>query len=324
MKAFTSLLWLLTLMAPFRVSCRTGSTKQAIGDDPLPVRDFHRHLQIEKDTRWKSRVGDVVQIPYRINDAYFNAQQKTEISNYIKTLSVANKVVNLVERTTQTNFIDIVNKSGSCSSQIGETGFIQEMNLNPNGCISESTVHHEFLHAMGLWHEQSRTDRDQYVTIDLTNVPEKNRHNFDIASSSVTLGTPYQYKSVMHYQKGAFAIDRTKPVVISKQPGVTFGGDIRPYKATEEDLTRIRLLYQCKSGARTLSEYNASPCNSDCKCWEGAVGCNGNSDACQVTTDPQPCRRTLEQDVPLFCCSVFQVCLYYLTICIVFHIIFHK
>merc|ERR1711920_191476 len=43
----------------------------------------------------------------------------------------------------------------------------------------------------------------------------------------------------------------------------------------------IRLLYQCVSGPRNLSQYKSNRCTNDCKCWEGASGCNGNNNACQ-------------------------------------------
>ena len=34
------------------------------------------------------------------------------------------------------------------------------------------TVQHEMLHALGFFHEQSRTDRNDFVTINLDNVEE--------------------------------------------------------------------------------------------------------------------------------------------------------
>lgn len=40
----------------------------------------------------------------------------------------------------------------------------QRLSIGKN-CDRLGTVEHEFLHALGFWHEQSRADRDDYVDI---------------------------------------------------------------------------------------------------------------------------------------------------------------
>ena len=68
------------------------------------------------------------------------------------------------------------------------------------------TVEHEFLHALGVHHEQNRPDRDQYVDILWDNMNPKWKSQFSRRDSSEVLGYgPYDYGSVMHYGAGAFA-----------------------------------------------------------------------------------------------------------------------
>ena len=62
-------------------------------------------------------------------------------------------------------------------------------------------VVHEMGHAIGFWHEQSRPDRDTYITVDLNNVNSGDRHNFDKknAADVVTHNINYDVGSIMHY-----------------------------------------------------------------------------------------------------------------------------
>lgn len=49
----------------------------------------------------------------------------------------------------------------------------QDLNLQDSSsgtCMTFDTVVHELLHAVGLYHEQSRYDRDGYITVQYANI----------------------------------------------------------------------------------------------------------------------------------------------------------
>merc|ERR1712168_77562 len=71
--------------------------------------------------------------------------------------------VRFVPRTDQNNFIYIWN-GGGCSSHVGLGGGRQKLSLGP-GCRQKKIIVHELGHAIGLYHEQSRTDRDDYLMV---------------------------------------------------------------------------------------------------------------------------------------------------------------
>ncbi|VDM61831.1 unnamed protein product [Angiostrongylus costaricensis] len=74
-------------------------------------------------------------------------------------------------------------------------------------CVVIQIVQHELLHVIGLWHEHMRYDRDKYVRVNYMNIRPGLGSQFDIISSkySTVFNIPYDYTSVMHYGKTAFA-----------------------------------------------------------------------------------------------------------------------
>ena len=65
--------------------------------------------------------------------------------------------------------------------------------------FQKGTVMHELAHAQGILHEQSRFDRDNYVTIMYENIISSAKKSFDKHRGSVSGGFPYDYGSIMHY-----------------------------------------------------------------------------------------------------------------------------
>ncbi len=95
--------------------------------------------------------------------------------------------------------------SSGCSSSVGRQGGQQFVNLG-SGCTTGNAIH-ETGHTVGLWHEQSRQDRDSFVTIHWDKIQAGLEHNFNQHITDGDDVGAYDYGSIMHYPRDAFSID---------------------------------------------------------------------------------------------------------------------
>jgi hypothetical protein len=107
-----------------------------------------------------------------------------------------------------------------CASSVGRRGGMQEVILGA-GCTAGNCIH-ELGHTVGLWHEQSRADRDEFIEIRTQHIIPNTLHNFlQHIIDGVDLGD-YDYGSIMHYPKNAFSADGSD-TILPKEPGTVIG-----------------------------------------------------------------------------------------------------
>jgi len=128
--------------------------------------------------------------------------------------------VHFVAGTGQGSYLHIKNSTVN-SSYVGMIGVGQTVNIyNWNyGFI----MCHELMHALGLWHEQSRPDRGQFITVNYANIRNtcgsdgisSCAYNFDIRAAAMQ--GEYDFDSVMHYGPYAFS-SNDQPTIVCLPP----------------------------------------------------------------------------------------------------------
>lgn len=229
----------------------------------------------QSSRKWSKKNGQVT-IPYVLEDEDKFPEHTLRYFG-IAIRAVAHVTcVKFVRRTNQFKYVSVrTSFDEDCRSTIGK----KRRNRIWLGKLCKlGDVEHELLHTIGLYHEQSRPDRDNYIKINWDNIREDKKHNFDKCKNCHTQGLPYDLHSLMHYGRTAWSKDGKSRTIDLRDPQSSFNINRMGQKngITELDAAAVNQLYQCPmkpcvecpdscegdSGCRSCSVFTRRTCTS--------------------------------------------------------------
>src|ERR1700730_16456373 len=198
------------------------------------------------------KVGNQYQIPYIITSGSGDLSNlNTAIAQFNSTFSN----IKFVARTTETDYVNFnfnpTDNSAQCEAIVGRAGGAQQVGGSggsSNPC-TVGTILHEMGHTVGLWHEQSRPDRNTYVSVNYNNLIKGSISNFNQIYDNLQENTLFDYASIMEYP--AFSFSRNGgPDIESISDGIPLS-NFSGYTAA--DIDGIERLYNNAPTAITVT-----------------------------------------------------------------------
>ncbi|XP_061731794.1 bone morphogenetic protein 1-like isoform X3 [Nerophis ophidion] len=226
--------------------------KEALKVAPLQQKGRRRRRAA---TSRSERVWSDGIIPYTISGNFSGSQRaifRQAMRHWEK-----HTCVTFIERTTEESYIVFTYRPCGCCSYVGRRGGgPQAISIGKN-CDKFGIVVHELGHVIGFWHEHTRPDRDQHVSIIRDNIQQGQEYNFlKMEPGEVdSLGEVYDFGSVMHYARNTFSrsvfLDTILPRDDVNGARPPIGQRLRLSKG---DIAQARKLYKCARCGKTLQD----------------------------------------------------------------------
>ncbi|XP_077982990.1 zinc metalloproteinase nas-15-like [Glandiceps talaboti] len=218
-------------------SDKRGGTMLLEGDIYIGLRGVQHNAIRDVDKLWSGGI-----IPYTFHSYYDNHPDAKNSIIAVMEHYEELTCIDFVSRTKEIDYLEIAPLQG-CWSSVGRDGGRQEISLGESCTEHLGTIMHEFMHALGFYHEQSRTDRDNYIDIMRENIFPMMEYNFEKYGHDKIddLGAPYDYASIMHYPRKAFS-SNGKDTIVPKQVDAKIG---QRNFFSKTDLYKINKLYKC-------------------------------------------------------------------------------
>ncbi|XP_036357035.1 zinc metalloproteinase nas-13 isoform X2 [Octopus sinensis] len=209
--------------------------------------------------RWKTK-----DIPYTYGD-YFTKEQKLEVQSAMDDWN-ALTCINFRKANSQDKHKISFRNGMGCSSFIGMQPTSQDVLLAKN-CRVKTIILHELGHAIGLFHEQTRIDRDNYVSIIKENVIDRLFYNFEKRTNRAMnmYDINYDYRSIMHYGSYEFSVNGERTIKTKDKRYQDIIGKAKILSFN--DVKLVNTMYKCSGNCPKKSCPRNGFVAKDCECY---------------------------------------------------------
>lgn len=208
------------------LTCELIDGKYVFQGDMIIIPDTEKSLKgaglDDESTRWPYgwvyyTIAEDIPDQERITDAIKDWEDRTDIQ--------------FKERTDEENYIHFVQAAG-CWSYVGMQGDMQKLGVGNWGKMGNMV--HEIGHALGLIHEHSGFNRDDFIIVNWDNIIPGKSNNFEIYNTGIATQV-LDFNSIMMYPSNAFQKAANLPTII-KLDGSTFSAQRDSLSTLDADI----------------------------------------------------------------------------------------
>ena len=203
---------------------------------------IRRNAVSDPSRKWPQGV-----VPYTFHPGV-DAYRRVHVMAAMKQLSLSvysteEPCISFVPRTKETDFIEFQFSTlpgGGGGAVVGRAGGNQTVHIEMD--ITQSNIVQSLMFILGIYPEVSRLDRDNVITIDTSNIPANDQHNFAKEPNTDVFRQAFDYDTIVMYGPYQAAINRTVPTIKAKYEGFTFGQAV---SLSFEDARLVQHVYGC-------------------------------------------------------------------------------
>ncbi|XP_055332503.1 zinc metalloproteinase nas-7-like [Paramacrobiotus metropolitanus] len=186
-------------------------------------------------------------VPYKISDKFSTADKRAILEAlpiFDKMTCVRFKPYN--QDKPETSYVQF-SVGLQCQSAIGRTGGAQIVMLGKN-CMDKRSILREMMHVLGFNDEHLRSDRDDYITVNLNNIKQADWLFFEKLTDKELprFGLPYDFDSVLqrpnNWKVDPAAGPNAVSMFVKKAKSQPLG---RVDSLTHLDINKIKAFYEC-------------------------------------------------------------------------------